>query len=380
MLRFISRAIVLATIGAMLGAAGPAAAADAPQGVSPSRQAFLTQGINLSHWFSQSGDYSRKHLESYDTAKDAALIKAMGFRHVRFAFNDATVVDKDKPAVLNPEKMKLFDAALDMLLAQGLAVIVDLHPESDFKRAVAKDDAAVENLVGMWKELAAHLASRDPERVFFEVMNESEVKDAARWNLIQGKVLAAMRASAPRHTLIATGPNWSGLGDLEKIETVADKNVIYNFHCYDPFWFTHQQATWAGDVAKNLKDVPYPSSPELVEKILPQIANEASRNQLKWYGKEQWNAEKIDGLIARAAAWGAKHGVVLTCNEFGVYRKAPAADRCRCIADVRTALEKYKIGWCMWDYAGGFSVATGQPGSRAADPETVKALGLAPAK
>jgi hypothetical protein len=156
--------------------------------------------------------------------------------------------------------------------------------------------------------------------------------------------------------------------------------VIYNFHCYDPFWFTHQQATWAGDVAKNLKDVPYPSSPELVEKILPQIANEASRNQLKWYGKEQWNAEKIDGLIARAAAWGAKHGVVLTCNEFGVYRKAPAADRCRCIADVRTALEKYKIGWCMWDYAGGFSVATGQPGNRAADPETLKALGLAPAK
>jgi hypothetical protein len=272
----------------------------------------------------------------------------MGFRHVRFAFNDATVADKDKPAVLNPEKMKLFDAALDMLLAQGLAVIVDLHPESDFKHAVARDDAAIENLVGMWKELAAHLASRDPERVFFEVMNESEVKDAARWNLIQGKVLAAMRASAPRHTLIATGPNWSGLGDLEKIETVADKNVIYNFHCYDPFWFTHQ--------------------------------HEASRNQLKWYGKEQWNAEKIDGLIARAAAWGAKHGVVLTCNEFGVYRKAPAADRCRCIADVRTALEKYKIGWCMWDYAGGFSVATGQPGNRAADPETLKALGLAPAK
>lgn len=31
----------------------------------------------------------------------------------------------------------------------------------------------------------------------------------------------------------------------------------------------------------------------------------------------------------------------------------------------------------MWDYAGGFAVATGKPGSRVPDPETVKALGLA---
>jgi len=45
---------------------------------------------------------------------------------------------------------------------------------------------------------------------------------------------------------------------------------------------------------------------------------------------------------------------------------------------VRTALEKRGIGWCMWDYAGGFAVATGEPGKRVADPETVKALGLAP--
>ena len=60
--------------------------------------------------------------------------------------------------------MKRFDAAIDMLLATGLAVIVDFHPDDEYKRAVEKDDAAAANFVGMWRGLARHLASRDPER------------------------------------------------------------------------------------------------------------------------------------------------------------------------------------------------------------------------
>jgi len=32
----------------------------------------------------------------------------------------------------------------------------------------------------------------------------------------------------------------------------------------------------------------------------------------------------------------------------------------------------------MWDYATEFGVATGEPGQRVADPDTLKALGLTP--
>ena len=364
---------VFSLVAAAAWAAQPSSASD----VAPARLAKLTQGINLSHWFGQGPrGYPRQHLESYDTAADMALIKSLGFRHVRWTFNDATVVLNGKLGELDPEKLKVFDAALEMMLKAGLAVIVDFHPEDDYKKAVEKDDAAAENFVGMWRALARHLSSRDPERVFFEVMNEPVVKDAARWNAIQKKALTAMRESAPRHTLIAGGAQWSGVDQLEKIEVVADRNVVYNFHCYEPFKFTPQQATWAGDSVRGLKNAPYPSSPEAVAKVLPDLPDEKARQNMTQYGKENWNAEKIDALIARAAAWGKKNGVPLTCNEFGVYRKAPAADRCRCIEDVRKACEKYNIGWAMWDYAGGFAVATGKPGERVADADTVKALGL----
>src|SRR2546421_1860138 len=51
--------------------------------VPASRLARLRHGINLSHWFAQSSDYSKAHLELHTTAEDIALIKSIGFDHVR---------------------------------------------------------------------------------------------------------------------------------------------------------------------------------------------------------------------------------------------------------------------------------------------------------
>lgn len=347
-------------------------------GVPPARLENLTQGINLSHWFSQSESYAPEHLETYDTAADAALIKSMGFRHARFAFNEATVMDDARPAALDPAKLRRFDAAIDLLMAEGLAVVVDFHPEEPYKLAVQKNDAAAANFVGMWRALARHLSPRDPERVFLEVMNEPTMCGYPRWNAIQKSALAAMRESAPRHTLIAAAAGWSEVHRLAFVEIVPDRNVVYNFHCYEPFKFTHQDAPWVGEYTRGLRNAPYPSSPEAVAGLLPGLPDDHARKLMIEYGNENWNAEKIDAFIARAAEWGAGNGVPLTCNEFGVYRVALPDDRNRCIADVRKALEKCNIGWCMWDYAGAFSVAPGKPGERVPDAATVRALGLTP--
>src|SRR5271169_5760271 len=54
------------------------------------RAEHLRHGINLSHWFAQVYDakgYTKEHFDCYDTAQDMALIKTMGFDHVRFTLN-----------------------------------------------------------------------------------------------------------------------------------------------------------------------------------------------------------------------------------------------------------------------------------------------------
>jgi hypothetical protein len=114
-----------------------------------------------------------------------------------------------------------------------------------------------------------------------------------------------------------------------------------------------------------------------VKSLLDTIADEPARYNLLRYGEDNWNASRIDRELGFAAAWAAKHRVLITCNEFGVFRRfVKPSDRAAWLRDMRIALEKHNIGWTMWDYAGGFAVVEKNNGQAKADAESLKALGL----
>jgi endoglucanase len=373
-----ARRVALALFFALLVCPAVESRAQQNSTVPASRLARMRHGVNLSHWFSQSREYSEKHLREHTTARDIGLIKGLGFDHVRFTVEPAPLFDEAHPSELKQDYLKQLDAALDMLLSSGLAVVFDLHPSDEFKLRMRTDDRFVEAFADFWRALAQHLSARDPERLFLEVVNEPMVEDPFRWMGIQTRLAAAIREGAPQHTIIATGPRWSSVDELLRIEPLADRNVVYTFHFYEPHNFTHQGATWGSAVWPHLKGVPYPSTPEIVAPLLSSVDDAAARGALKQYGEERWDAAHVEREIARAAEWARRRGVPLTCNEFGVYRAyTHAPDRLRWLTDVRAALERHGIGWTMWDYAGGFGVAVREQGGRAElDPDTAAALGL----
>jgi len=351
-----------------------------PSASLKARFSRLRRGINLSHWFAQSSnnDYSKAHLESHTTPADLTLIKALGFDHVRFTIEPAPLFNEwDDPSKLNAEYLSYLDTAIDNMLTRDLAVIIDIHPSDPFKVRLNTEDRHVEAFAKFWTSLARHLSTRDPERVFLEVINEPMVEDPYRWYGVQAKLIAAIRIGAPQHTIIVSGHRWSGLHEMLALQPYSDPNVIYNFHFYEPFAFTHQGATWAGPNLPFYQKVPYPSTVDAVKKILDTVADEPARYNLLRYGEDNWNAERIDREIGVAAAWAAKRHVLITCNEFGTFRRfALPEDRATWIRDMRVALEKYGIGWTMWDYAGGFGVVNKLNGSASPDDMVVKALGL----
>ncbi len=344
------------------------------------RAQTLRHGINLSHWFAQVYDakgYNKEHFDSYDTAQDMALIKAMGFDHVRFTLNCEPMFRRGQADHIPAEYLAMVDGAVSMILKNNLAVIIDIHPESDFKQKLASDDNFVEQFEDYWRSLAKHFSNLDPDKVFFEILNEPEFKDRYRWMGVQARLARAIREGAPHHTIIAAGANWSSSNELLSLEPLRDANVIYNFHFYDPHIFTHQGATWATNFNHYLSNLPYPSTPENVAAAHAQVPDAVNQQAVERYGLDHWNAARIEAEIAEVAAWGKRWNVPLTCNEFGVYRgTSNPADRAAWLHDVRAALEKYNIGWTMWDYAGGFSVVNRKDGQTTADELTVKALGL----
>jgi endoglucanase len=378
-LRFLA---AVALLFAPFSFAAPLSFAQSPMdpNIAQRRAAHLRQGINLSEWFAQVYDqkgYTKEHFETWNTAQDIALIKAMGFDHVRLSVNPQPMFRHKQADRIPADYLGYLDSAVKMILDHGLAVIIDIHPDSDFKEKLAADNDFVEQFSDYWRALARHYASTNPELVSFEILNEPEFRDRYRWQGVQAKLAVAIREGAPQHTIIVAGAYWSSESELLFFDPLHDANIIYNFHFYDPHIFTHQGATWSTNYVHYLKDLPYPSTPENVQEAAALIPDAVNRLQAVHYGLDRWNAGRIDGEIGQVAAWAKRWNVPVTCNEFGVYRAtANPQHRAAWISDVRTTLEKYGIGWTMWDYSGGFGVVTKKDGRAIPDEVTLKALGL----
>ncbi|HWO37726.1 MAG TPA: glycoside hydrolase family 5 protein [Candidatus Acidoferrum sp.] len=348
--------------------------------VLASRVARLRHGINASEWFAQVYDkrgYTREHFQNWTTADDVVLIKSMGFDHVRLSVNPQPMMANHAPDEISTEYFGYLDAAVKMILDQGLAVVIDLHPDSDFKSKLAKEDSFVQQFADFWRALARHYSTWDTERVFFEILNEPEFSDRYRWYGVQARLAAAIRERAPQHTIIAAGARWSDEDELVFLEPLRDPNVIYNFHFYEPHIFTHQGATWGEYFWHWVKGLHYPSSPDSAAKVAAAVPDAADRLAVIRYGQDHWDAQRIDAEITQVAEWAQQRGVPLVCNEFGVYRAyVNPDDREAWIHDIRTVLERHGVGWTMWDYSGSFGVVTKKDGRSVPDEATLRALGL----
>jgi aryl-phospho-beta-D-glucosidase BglC (GH1 family) len=335
---------------------------------------MLRRGVNLSGWFAQ-GSSDPAHLQLAVTADDIQRIRRMGFDHVRLPVDPLTLAPDGRLDLPDLNALYYLDDAIRLALDGGLAVVVDLHPQSGWSQRLATDQAAVEGVAALWTILGHRLRSYDPDRVLIEVLNEPGIADPAVWARIQRRLADSIRSAAPRLTLIATGPAFSAVDQLEQIQPLDDPNVIYGFHLYEPYVFTHQGATWGTEPVRGLHGVPYPFNPTALGTIVPTISDARARDLLASYAQQQWTGDRIDALVERAAAWRERFGAPVICTEFGAYRVAsPPDDRVLWLRDVRTSLERRRIAWTTWEYAGGFGVVDGPAGQRVIHAPTARAL------
>jgi endoglucanase len=365
--------LLLATVLALVNGA----AAQVGKSLGFQRAEHLRRGINLSGWYAQNGDFSATRMDSYTTPADFALIKSLGFDHVRLSINPEPLIKDAQLGSLRLEPMARLDRTVKQITDAGLNLVLDIHPEENWKANLTSGDEGAERFSAFWSTFAGHYAATDPEKVFFELMNEPTLQDLYRWEGIQARTVARIRAVAPHHTIIATASMYSSIDSLLALEPLRDETIIYTFHDYNPMWFTHQGATWGSEGWAFVRGVPYPSTPENVQAILGQEPDERERLWLQRYGWERWDAAHVGFEVAAMAEWAQRRGVPLYCGEFGVY-KAYADPKMRAlwISDMRTALESKHIGWAMWDYQGNFGLVTKGSGGTVVDQAVVTALGL----
>jgi endoglucanase len=300
------------------------------------------------------------------TPADLNLIKSMGFDHVKILIDPAT---HKSGSGIDLATMPTLKMNVDLAISSGLPVVVDIHPQADFKNAELGNPAEFENYLGFMNAFAQWLATNyPPNQIAFEFMTEP-FGNYTDWTAMQYRIWEAVRAAMPNHTLILSGDQTGRLFGLLGLHPVNDSNVLYCFTTYDPFDFTLQGGSPFGDPIEYLKGVPYPSSPEIINSSLtniianvPAASTAAAQQSLLDYGEQAWNADILSGRFKRLSDWNNFFGgqLQLWCAEFGCLGTdrgtVKAADRYDFISDLRQAFLTNNIWWAYWSFNETFTV------------------------
>jgi hypothetical protein len=377
------------------------------------------RAINIAQWFTwpryekapATGilwpPYNKKPRPPRD--EDLRALKRAGFDTVRLPVDPAPFFvfeGKRRDAVYDI----LFDAIARIQNA-GLKVVIDLHPNSRHpvwgqRPMVAGLDApAFVGLNSVVKEMSARLATLDQDRVALELMNEPRLKctgdQQTHWQQMLQQLISSARATAPTLTLVATGACVSSLDGLIALAppSPADDNLIFTFHFYEPFTFTHQGAQFIPWPEKYLDQVPWPASERPIEQPLALISRQVrnahldpaaqqkaitdARANLAKYYAVQADRTTIDQRFDAVTTWAQQYGIApghILIGEFGVLRKdgdAPGArceDRVRWLTDVRESAEQHGFAWAYFSYDGPFALVTDEANNF--DSTVLAALGL----
>ena len=131
----------------------------------------------------------------------------------------------------------------------------------------------------------------------------------------------------------------------------ADDNIVYSFHSYEPFIFSHQGADWAGQASTH--DVPFPYTPERWSEYSTDFGLTTAQPQWIWDQYQNYyvngTVEAMYNRVAKAKAWGVEHQVPVICNEFGVYdRSSRLEDRVAYYTALIGIFEELQIPWQHW--------------------------------
>lgn len=308
------------------------------------------RGVNLTNWF-QARSAGQIDFNRY-TRQDFERIRGLGADVIRLPINLHHMTGGAPDYVLDPQFLRYLDEVVDWAEALDLHLILDNHT---FNPAVDTDPAVREVLLKVWPQMAAHFRDRS-DHLYYEVLNEPHGIDDATWNAIQQEVITAIRAVDERHTIIVGGAGWNSYNNLAAMPDYADDKLIYTFHFYDPFLFSHQGARWVQPSMAELAGVPYPhraaDMPALPESLKGTWVGSAYDN----YASEGYEA-RVRELLDIALAFRAERGVPIYLGELGVLMTyADADDRVAWYRDVREYLDQHGVSWTTWDYHGGFGL------------------------
>lgn len=307
-----------------------------------------TRGVNLGGWLSQC-PYHQAHYDSFITEKDIETIATWGLDHVRLPVDYEVIEKTENEAAF--AGFKYIDDCIRWCSDKGLNVIIDLHKTPGFSfddlesNSLFDDPALQLRFINLWKAISARYAQYK-DTVAFELLNEIVEKDSTRWNALARRTITEIRQHAPETKIVIGGIQWNSVHTLALLDQPLDENIVYNFHFYEPFLFTHQKAEWVAQMPESSME--YPGDIAVYRRTSEEIKSFGSG--LYAEGVDKMGPEYISSMIESAIKVAEERNVSLYCGEYGVIDHAAPQSIVNWYKDIHSIFDKYNIGRAAWTY------------------------------
>lgn len=312
------------------------------------QQVPFNRGVNITGWFQTNS--AREIQFSEYTREDFEQLKSLGVDVIRLPINLHYMTSGAPNYALDSLFLFFLDQVIDWTEELDICLIIDNHT---FDVTQPTDTNIDQILIPVWTQMASHFKNRS-SKIYYEVLNEPHGITDIRWNQIQQAVVTAIRTVDQTHTIIVGPANWNSYNNLAAMPVYSDSNLIYTFHFYDPFIFTHQGTSWT-DLGP-LVGVPFPYEANKMPTCPPELLGSWVETSLNNYNTDG-TVQRIYNWINIAVNFQKARNVPLFCGEFGVYIPySPDTDRVYWYEEVSKYLEQNNILWTTWDYRGGFGL------------------------
>jgi endoglucanase len=244
--------------------------------------AFRFRGVTFTNYYWLSGDAMRSATEH--TLDSYAEIAGWGMNAVQLLLSYRLFEDDSTPGVYSAEGWQWLDANVAAAKQAGLVVVLDLitppggdwhdqsTPEHDFR--LWTDARFSDRFVSLWKAIAARYAAEETVAAF-GLLNEPVTLDAdgTSWWSLAERTVSAIRSVDPNHVIVidplyGTNGTYGVPPSILRRRRLADNNLLYDVHFYEPADYTHQGAHWTTGVGTEGGKYPDPSRTQVVGDLI----------------------------------------------------------------------------------------------------------------
>lgn len=293
------------------------------------------------------GDF--EHFATYITEDDVKNIAEMKMDHIRVCFDQ--IVVEESEGHYREEIFQHLDHFIAWCEKYHLNVVLNLHKAvgnyCDIKEKVEllSDKKLQDRFVALW--MAFEKRYNTKPLIAFELLNEVRDVNPQLWNDLAERTIKAIRKMNPNRKIIVGSSAWNSPDKLRVLRLYDDENVIYTFHFYGPFEFTHQRGVLqAGPLYYN-RNMAWPSDPEPYRDFQKFVYGSKTPYQnVKKFDKD-WIRKQLQPAFDFVKAHPDK---ILWCGEFGTIRHCKLEYRENWMKDVISLLKEHGISYSVWNY------------------------------